>query len=115
MFIGKSVRPRVYKINIGQDHDLSYYSSKNSWTVTLFFDWLKTFDEKVIRENRKVQLLIDNCPVCGTIDNLPQLKILISPPSSEHNIKAPTVRRRNYSFHEGQVQYVSNEARIGSL
>ena len=47
----------------------------------LFQEWVREMDKKFVSEERKVALLIDNCPVRPQIENLKSIKLFFLPPS----------------------------------
>ena len=48
----------------------------------LFEEWVRELDGKFLRENRKIALIIDNCPVRPTIGNLPNVRLIFLPPNT---------------------------------
>lgn len=75
MIIGKAKKPRAFNKKTGQQLGFDYWNNKKSWmTSSLFFEWLRRFNEFIARTNgRKVLLLIDNCSAHGTEDSIPKL------------------------------------------
>lgn len=61
LVIGKSKSPRCFK-NI-KELPVMYKNNLKSWmTSAIFLDWLHVLDKKFSEENRKILLIIDNCP-----------------------------------------------------
>ena len=59
--IGKSAKPRAFK-NVAKV-PVEYTSNKKAWmTGAIFEDWCRKLDRRMRLENRKIALLIDNCP-----------------------------------------------------
>lgn len=60
LVIGKSRDPRCF---CGKKSlPVTYKSSKNAWmTGDIFHEWLKEFNRDMVRQKRKVLLLVDNC------------------------------------------------------
>jgi hypothetical protein len=60
MVIGKSRDPRCFR-GI-KSLPVTYQSSSNAWmTSDIFREWLKMFNKEMVRKNKKVVLLVDNC------------------------------------------------------
>ena len=49
---------------------------------TLFEEWVRELDVKFEKENRKIALIIDNCPAHPTIGDLSNLKLIFLPPNT---------------------------------
>ena len=81
MFIvGKSKTPRCFK-NIKQ-FPWQYRSQRKNWmTGDLFGKWMRKFDSSFRAQDRKVVLLIDNCPVHPEIKNLTNINLIFLPPN----------------------------------
>ena len=54
----------------------------------LFQEWVREMDKKFGSEERKVALLIDNCPVRPQIENLKSIKLFFLPPSATSQIQS---------------------------
>ena len=77
--IGKSKNPRAFK-NVTVP--LQYESNKKAWmTSVLFENWLTDLDKRMRRENRKIAMIIDNCPAHPTVD-LTNIDLLFLPPNT---------------------------------
>ena len=60
LVIGKSKMPRCFK-NVAQLPTL-YMNSSNAWmTSTLFSKWLLDFNRDMVKEDRHIALVVDNC------------------------------------------------------
>ena len=78
--IGKSKAPRCFK-NV-TPLPCRYRSQKKSWMdSTLFEEWVHKLDVKFQKENRKIALIIDNCPAHPTIADLSNVKLIFLHPS----------------------------------
>ena len=79
--IGKSKAPRCFKNVISLP--CRYRSQKKSWMdSTLFEEWVRELDVKFQKENRKIALIIDNCPAHPTIAYLSNVKLIFLPPNT---------------------------------
>ena len=79
--IGKSKAPRCFK-NV-TSLPCRYRSQKKSWMdSTLFEEWVRELDVKFQKENRKIALIIDNCPAHPTIADLSNVKLIFLPPNT---------------------------------
>lgn len=78
--IGKSLKPRCFK-NV-RKLPVEYTANKKAWMVaTMFNDWIINLDKRFLRENRKVALIIDNCPAHPHIE-LKAIKLIFLPPNT---------------------------------
>ena len=58
-------------------------SQKKSWMdSTLFEEWVRELDVKFQKENRKIALIIDNCPAHPTKADLSSVKLIFLPPNT---------------------------------
>ena len=79
--IGLSKTPQCFK-NIKQLL-CRYRSQKKSWmTGDLFREWIRKLDSSFRAQDRKVILLIDNCPAHPEIKNLTNINLIFSPPNA---------------------------------
>ena len=79
--IGKFQNPRCFK-NV-KSLPCRYRSQRKSWMdSTLFEEWVRELDEKFFKENRKIALMIDNCPAHPTIGNLSNARLIFLPPNT---------------------------------
>ena len=82
MFVtGKSKAPKCFK-NV-TSLPCRYRSQKKSWMdSTLFEEWVREVDVKFQTENRKIALIIDDCPAHPTIADLSNIKLIFLPPNT---------------------------------
>jgi len=60
--IGTAIKPRSFNSFNFQDY-IEYGSSRNGWmTSTLYKSWMTKLNQKMTKQNRKIILLVDNCP-----------------------------------------------------
>ena len=83
--IGKSKAPRGFK-NV-TSLQCRYRSQEKSWMdSTLFEEWVRELFQnsfvKFQKENRKIALVIDNCPAHSTIADLSNVKLIFLPPNT---------------------------------
>ena len=80
LVIGKSKIPRCFK---GIDMDILpvlYCAKSKTWmTSVIFQQWVTDWDVALIRENRKILLLIDNCPAHPKIKSLQNIRLEFLP------------------------------------
>lgn len=78
--IGKSKTPRCFK-NI-KSLPVDYKNNNKAWmTSDIFKEWLKIWDQELKKQNRKILLLIDNCPSHPAIQNLRNIELVFLPPN----------------------------------
>ena len=83
--VGKSKTPRSYK-NIKQ-LPCWYRSQKKSWmTGDLFGEWIRKLNSSVRAQDRKVVLLINNCPAHREIKNFANINLIFLPPTTTWKI-----------------------------
>ena len=76
--IGKSEKPRAFK-NV-RKLPVTYHWNKKAWmTGRLWEKWLRDFDKLV---NRKVALIVDNCPAHPNIEGLKFVEVIYLPPNT---------------------------------
>ena len=76
--IGKSKSPRCFK-NLKQ-LPCRYRGQKKSWMDSdLFKEWVRELDRKFEQQNRKVVLIIDNCPAHPAIGGLKAIELCFLP------------------------------------
>ena len=79
--IGKSVKPRCFK-GI-KKKPCRYRAQKKSWmTSDLFEEWVRELDRKFQREDRKLALIVDNCPAHPDINDLKAIELVFLPPNT---------------------------------
>ncbi|XP_067939534.1 tigger transposable element-derived protein 6-like [Watersipora subatra] len=76
--IGEFKNPRCFKSVTNLP--CRYYHNKKAWMVSdIFQTWVRDFDRRMTRKNRKVLLIIDNCPAHPTINGLMSTRLLFTP------------------------------------
>ena len=61
LLIGKSKNPRCFKNQNLKSLPIIYKANKHAWmTAEIWQEWLTSFDSKMLKENRKVLLFVDN-------------------------------------------------------
>jgi hypothetical protein len=81
LVIGKYENPRCFK-NV-KTLPVSYVANKKAWmTAALFEDWIKQLDRKMVLQNRKILLFVDNCPAHPHIVGLKAVKLQFLPPNT---------------------------------
>lgn len=62
LVIGRSANPRCFKGIHLDNLGVIYRSNRKGWmTKDIFIDHLKAWDRRLLRENRKILLIVDNC------------------------------------------------------
>ena len=75
--IGKSVKPRCFK---GIKKKPCRYRAQKSWmTSDLFEEWVREIDRKFQREDRKIALIVDNCPAHPDTNDLKAIELVFLP------------------------------------
>ena len=78
---GKSVKPHCFK-GI-KKKPCRYRAQKKSWmTSDLFEEWVCELDRKFQREDRKIALIVDNCPAHPDIKDLKAIELVFLPPNT---------------------------------
>ena len=76
---GKSNKPRCFK---NLKHLRCHYRGQKSWmNIDLFEDWVREQDNKFDGQNRKVLLIVDNCPVHPEIGGLIAIELYFLSPN----------------------------------
>ena len=90
MFIfGKSKSPRCFKSL--KQLPCRYRGQKKSWMDSdLFEEWVREFDRKFEQQNRKIVLIIDNCPAHPAIGGLKAIQLCFFAPPPPPNTTAVT-------------------------
>ena len=83
LLIGKSKRPRCFKgINM-RTLPIIYCANRNAWMTSLIFQqWIMDWDVTLIREKRKILVLVDNCPAHPNIKSLKNIRLEFLPPNT---------------------------------
>ena len=86
LVIGKSRAPRCFK-NV-KTFPVDYTSQRRSWmTGELFINWLKKLDLFFEKKNKKILLLIDNCPAHPKDVPLRNIELVYLPPNSTSKLQ----------------------------
>ena len=54
---------------------------KNLMDRDLFTKWVKELDQKFASQNRKIALIVDNCPAHPIVDGLKAIELISLPPN----------------------------------
>lgn len=80
LVIGKSKKPRCFK-NI-RSLPVTYENNVKSWMTSEIFErWLRNWDAELKANNKKVLLLVDNCPAHPAVTSLKCIKLVFLPPN----------------------------------
>ncbi|XP_067650869.1 tigger transposable element-derived protein 4-like [Haliotis asinina] len=86
LVMGKSEKPRCFK-NV-RSLPVDYRSNGKAWMASdLFTEWVNKLDQSMRRQNRKVLLLIDNCPAHPRVSNLKNVTVAYLPPNTTSRIQ----------------------------
>jgi hypothetical protein len=78
--IGKSDRPRCFK---NKEIPLKYKSNKKAWmTAQIFEEVLRSWDEKLGQQQRRVLLVLDNCSAHPPDVDLENIHVVFFPPNT---------------------------------
>lgn len=81
LIIGKAQNPRCFR-GARLPKEVIYRANKTAWmTAALFEEYVRDLDRKFARNNRKVLLIVDNCPGHGQINNLGAITLEFLPPN----------------------------------
>ena len=79
--IEKSVKPRCF--SGVKSLPCRYRSQKKSWMDGDFFtEWVKELDRKFAAQDRKIALIVDNCPAHPIVDGLKAIELIFLPPNT---------------------------------
>lgn len=85
LLIGKAKNPQVlkrYNMTV-KDLPVDYYGNTKGWMTGLIFDdWLKNLNQKLLREKRKILLLVGNAPCHIIPEDLTNIKVQFLPPNT---------------------------------
>lgn len=80
LVIGKSQNPRCFK-NV-KTLPVDYHANKKSWmTSEIFEQTIRKWDKELLRKQKKILLVVDNCPAHPTLENLKSIKLVFLPPN----------------------------------
>ena len=87
LVIGKFARPRCFR-NV-RTLPVQYESNTKAWIVSdLFSSWLLKLDEQFQHENRKVAMVLDNCPAHPNVQHaLKAIKLVFLPPNTTSTLQ----------------------------
>ncbi|XP_017871348.1 PREDICTED: tigger transposable element-derived protein 4-like [Drosophila arizonae] len=81
LVIGTSKRPRSFK-NV-QLLPVGYYSNRQAWmTSEIFTSWVRDWNAELKQREKKILLLIDDCPAHPIISYLTNITLVFLPPST---------------------------------
>lgn len=84
--IGKSNKPRCFKHV--KNLPVHYLANTKAWMTGDFFkSELQRWDHELMKENKKVLLLLDNCPAHPKIDTLKNIKLVFLPANSTSKLQ----------------------------
>lgn len=87
LVIGKSAKPRCFKnLNINKLPVKWKFNSKAWMTAKIFEEYLFEFNRKLIKQNRKILLVLDNCTSHPKL-KLSNIKLLFLPPNTSSLIQ----------------------------
>ncbi|KAG0437264.1 Tigger transposable element-derived protein 6 [Dictyocoela muelleri] len=87
LILGKSKNPRCFK-NFQKASFCDYYNNDNAWmTSKIFNQWLIDWDSQLRRNNRKILLLLDNCPAHKISCQLTNIELLFLPKNSTSRLQ----------------------------
>ena len=81
LVIGKSANPRCFK-NVKRI-PTEYQANKKAWmTSEIFTSWAKKLDAQMLRQKRKICLIIDNCPAHPHVKSMKATTLVFLPPNT---------------------------------
>lgn len=81
LVIGKSQRLRCFK-NV-RHLPVDYESNRKAWmTGDIFTKWARAWDRELTKKNKKILLLVDNCPAHPHIADLKSITLVFLPPNT---------------------------------
>lgn len=81
LVIGKAGNPRCFK-NV-KTLPTDYEHNKKAWmTSSIFEKWLQKLDKSFFRRNKKIAMVIDNCPAHPHVKNLKCIELVFLPPNT---------------------------------
>ena len=80
LVIGKSAKPRALR---NKNIPVKYKSSSKAWmNSNIFIEHVRAIDRTMTMSNRKIALIIDNCPAHPVIHDLNSVTLIFLPPNS---------------------------------
>uniref|UniRef100_H3B1Y1 HTH CENPB-type domain-containing protein n=1 Tax=Latimeria chalumnae TaxID=7897 RepID=H3B1Y1_LATCH len=100
LVIGKSAKPCFNGIQINR-LPVQYTANKKAWMVsTIFEEYVHTLDRDMVRQKRKVVLIVDNCPAHPRITGLKAVRLQFLPPNTtSHTQPLDSDVIRNFKLH----------------
>ncbi|XP_026471616.1 tigger transposable element-derived protein 4-like [Ctenocephalides felis] len=81
LIIGKSQKPRCFKSI--KSLPVDYANNRKAWmTSEIFEKWIRDWDRDLVKKNRKILLLVDNCPAHPNIADLNSITLAFFPPNT---------------------------------
>lgn len=81
LIIGKSKNPRCFK-NV-RSLPVDYESNRKAWmTSDIFIKWVRDWDRELTKKQKKILLLVDNCPAHPSISDLRSITLIFLPPNT---------------------------------
>jgi hypothetical protein len=78
LVIGKAEKPRCFK-NV-KTLPTKYTNNKKSWmTSEKFEEWLKEVDRQMKRRQKKIAMIVDNCPAHPKVEKLEAIELFFQP------------------------------------
>ena len=75
LVIGKAANPRCFK-NV-KSLPVQYHANKKAWmTSEIFIAWVKELDKKMMKKNRKIVLVVNNCSAQPQIPGLQSVELV---------------------------------------
>lgn len=83
LIIGKYKSPRCLKNIDVKSLGLQYTNNSTAWmSISIFKEWLIEFNKKLLVENRKILLILDNSPVHPVAIGVSNIELLFLPPKT---------------------------------
>ena len=86
LVIGKSANPRCFK-HIKSVPCKYTNQAKSSMDSDIFTRWLKELDRQMIAEERKITMIVDNCPAHPHVEGLQAVKLVFHPPNTTSKLQ----------------------------
>lgn len=87
LLIGKSKNPRSFKNKIIDENIIMYDNNKSAWmTKEIFERYFKQINKTMMKDDRKIMVLIDNC-MAHKIDDFSNVKFVFLPPNTSSLIQ----------------------------
>ena len=87
LVIGKTLNPRCFK-QFNPKLYCDYYANKKAWMVNgILQDFIKSLNRRMVRENRKILLLMDNAPSHIIPENMKNVRCEFLPPTTTSHLQ----------------------------